>query len=159
MGIGTDTNRTTFRPRQLHDLNRKPSATDARPAFFWSAEQPNDFVPTQSKFPGLMWAPADRYGAQQEITVYSQQEFDAHAEMGYTNIPPEHQAMDPMDAIQAQFDALSPEDQKLMLEAQAQSKRAQLQAKLATLTESDLERLLVGASEEKRRPGRPRKTA
>ena len=35
-----------FRPRQLHDLRKQPSATDARPLFVWSADQPYNFDPT-----------------------------------------------------------------------------------------------------------------
>ncbi len=31
-----------MRPRQLHDLNLAPTASDPRPTFFWSAEKPRN---------------------------------------------------------------------------------------------------------------------
>lgn len=127
----------------------------------WSTESPIDYVPTAgSLYPRLMWrTEADARGNHQEITVHSAEEQYLRIAEGFQVEVPALIPVDPMEQIQAQFDALSPEDQKLMLEAQAQDKRNRLQAKLTNLSEEQLERLVNGMGDEKRRPGRPRKTA
>ena len=140
------TGRTSeFRPRQLHDLNEKPSATNARPLFVWSAEKPANWVPTTPPFAQLLWTPADKQGKHHEVCAHSPQEVKDLAAQGYWLTPPVGIEVDPMDAIQAQFEALSPEDQKLLLEAQAQDKQARLRQMLAELPAEQVEKLVKSA--------------
>jgi len=146
-GLTSTDGRSPFRARQLHDLNKKPGATDPRPLFVWSADSPVDYIPTAgSLYPRLMWSTeADARGNHREITVHSVEEQYLRIAEGFQVEVPALIPVDPIEQIQAQFDALSPEDQKLMLEAQAQDKRARLQAKLANLSEDQLERLLASS--------------
>jgi hypothetical protein len=140
----TESGRTNeFRPRQLHDLRKLPAHNDARPLFIWSAESPVNFNPAQvAPFAQLAWAPPDRTGFQVEVTAHSREELDAYVAKGYQLTPPVGQEIDPLEQIHAQFEALSPEDQQLLIEAQAQDKRAQLQKALASLSVEEIEKLV-----------------
>lgn len=148
----TDTSGRTseFRPRQLHNLTLAPSATDARPLFVWSADGDRNLpVGAGTPYPKLLWS-ADGV----EITVRSREEEQAQIAQGYVTAPPLTGPVDPMVKIQAELDALSEEDRALVLQAQHQDRRSALQAKLANLTEAQLESLLAGAGAKR---GRPRK--
>ena len=154
--------RSPIRPRQLHDLRLLPTKDDPRPTFFWSATAPRDGVDLTrtSEFPKLLFH--GETGT--EIVVQSRDEQQAHLAMGYTFNAPAWQAPDPMDAIQAQWDALSADDQALLLESQKQDRIAMLKAKLSALPEAKLAEMLAKAAQEtpaqqeiRRGPGRPRK--
>ena len=143
--------RSPFRPRQLHDLTTRPAADNPRPLFIWSADAPLDYVPSSKLYPRLMWAPADAQGLQAEITVWNTTEEAHFLSDGYQVAPPELAALHPIDAIQAQFAQLSPEDQQMMLEAQREDKINRLRDKLAQLSDADIERLTMSVEPSKQR--------
>jgi hypothetical protein len=158
--LGNPGGRSPLRPRQLHDLRLLPTKDDPRPTFFWSATPPRDGIDLTrtTEFPKLLW----HTGTGTEVTVQSAEEQAAHLSMGYTFTAPSYVAPDPMDAIRAQWDALSKEDQELLLESQKQDRITALKAKLSALPEAQLQEMLKTAGTEpdqKRGPGRPRKDA
>ncbi len=153
LNLGDPAGRSPFRPRQLHDLTLVPTKDDPRPTFFWSAEKPRD-VPNLSKveeFPKLMWEGTTGT----EITVISAKEQQAHLSMGYVLTAPANAvAPDPMDAIRAAFEALPPEDQQLLIEAQRQDRIHVLRTKLAGLDPDKLESLLASVEKPQAKKGR-----
>jgi len=152
--------RSTFVPRQRHNLLEKPGIKDEfgryipTPLFIPSAEGLHGVL-EPPPFQQLLWSPPNRKGEQTEVTAHSAKEVHDYIELGYQTKPPIGHEIDPLEQIQAQFDALSEEDQQLLIEAQAMDKRARLQAALANLSERDLEQLVGKA--QKRGPGRPKK--
>lgn len=152
--------RSPFVPRQRHNLLDKPGIKDEfgryipTPLFIPSAEGIHGAL-EPPPFQQLLWSPPNRNGEQTEVTARSAKEVDDYIKLGYVTKPPAGHEVDPLEQIQAQFDALSEEDQRLLIEAQAQDKKARLQAALANLSEKDLEQLLGKA--QKRGPGRPKK--
>jgi hypothetical protein len=142
LNIGVDAQgRSPMRPRQLHDLRLLPTKDDPRPTFFFSAESPRhaaDLTKT-TEFPKLMW----HGDTGQEITVLSKEAQSEKVSFGYVLHAPADLVIDPMDAIQAQWDALSKEDQELLIESQKQDRIQQLKAKLSALPASQLDALLA----------------
>lgn len=152
-----ESGRSPFNPRQLDNLTLRPTATDPRPTFFWSAEAPRhgDLSKT-SPFPRLLW----HEGTGQEITVYTQAEMVDKKAHGYIGVPPASVVVDPVEQMRAALDALSEEDRALLIEANKQERLGKLKAQLAELPEGELSALLAQAgTEPKRGPGRPRKDA
>lgn len=123
--------RSPIKPRQLHDLRLMPTATDPRPLFIPSAEANRDMPERHTPYPKLLW----HVETGQEITVYDEAEHQAKGEM-WTNIPPASQALDPVARAKQMFDALSPEDQALVLEQQRQARIAAVTAAMGGLTVS-----------------------
>ncbi len=161
-GLTDSSGRSPIRPRQLTDLRLLPTKDDPRPLFISSAEAPRDGrdLTKTTPYPKLMW----HQDTGTEITVYSSAEERQMSDI-YTLTAPAHRVLEPMDALKLELDSFSEEDRALILNAQKQTRIAELQAKLAGLSEEALTRLL-GESEQdeatgevKRRPGRPRKTA
>lgn len=141
--IGNPSGRSPMKPRQLHNLTLLPTAEDPRPTFFWSALPPRDGVDLTrtTEFPKLMWH--GQTGT--EIAVTSRDDQQAHLSMGYILHAPAGLVVDPMDAIRAAWDALSAEDQVLLVEAQKQDRINALRAKLSQLEPDKLEALLASA--------------
>lgn len=155
--LGNPSGRSPLRPRQLHDLTLPPTKDDPRPTFFWSVEKPrNDGGESMRthEFPKLMWTPEGV-----EITVHSKAEQATHAADGYQLVAPAGLVIDPMDEIQAQWDAFSPEDKALILDAQRKERIKLMMEKLSTLPEERLAAIVASTEspEVRRGPGRPRK--
>lgn len=148
-----DLGRSPLRPRQLHDLRLLPTATDPRPLFIPSAEGTRDLPSGPLKvFPMLAWSPTG-----EEITLQDARERDQRVAEGYVLTPPVMTPVDPLTAVQSAFDALTPEEQAILVEEQRQDRLTALRAKVAGLSEAQLEALLAGQPEAKRGPGRPKK--
>jgi hypothetical protein len=153
------TGRSPFRPRQLHDLRLLPTAKDPRPTFFWSAESPRDAgdLTRTTEFPKLMW----HVSTGEEITVYNLEQQEAKASF-YTVQPPMNAVaveVDPIEAMREALDRLTPEERAVIIQAQQDTRRAALTAKLSALSEEQLEALLSGetAAPTRNKGGRPRK--
>lgn len=152
--------RTGARP-VLTDLRepRTPKEKLNRPNFFWSAdEEPGKPPYRHQEFPKIKW---QQDGDQiREVLVRSADE-EAALIGAWSNFPPLVAPQTTADAIQAQLDALTPEERQLVFEAQRQQRMAALQAKLAAMPDAQLAKLMAAdaAGEEpaKRGPGRPRK--
>ena len=132
--------RSPMRPRQLHDLRLLPTATDPRPMFVWSAEGDRNNPVTYSEYPKLLWH-AETHA---EVTVTSKEEEAQRLASGYVALPPSAMTVDPVQNLADQLAGLSDEEQKLILEAQQRIRREALTAKLSSLSDADLERLLAG---------------
>jgi hypothetical protein len=154
--MATADGRSPLRPRQLHDLRLPPTADDPRPTFVWSAEPPRDGgdLTRGTPYPRLLWN-----GEGVECTVKDAGEHAARAAAGWVEQPPVVEAVDPVTALQAELEALSPEDRAQVLEAQRQQRLQTLQEKIARLPDASLETLLADARDQAsgRGPGRPRK--
>ena len=122
--------------KPLTDLRMPQNAKGRinRPHFEWSAEDPN----VKEENPGirLFWC---EKGIEHAVKP------DEAPEAGWTPYPPRLQAIDPMTAVQAEFDALSPEDQKIVMEAQRQARLKKLQDKMSGLSLDDLDSLARSA--------------
>lgn len=136
--------RTPLRPRQLHDLRLLPTATDARPTFFWSADAPRDNGEHArvTPYPKLMW----HGDSGEEVTVIDAMDERAHADAGYLPSAPFQRVLDPMDVLAAQLDALSEADRSLLIEAQRQDRIQILREQLGALPEDKLAFLLTQAN-------------
>lgn len=133
------TGRSPLRPRQLHNLTLLPTATDPRPTFFWSAESPRDQpIGPGTPYPKLLW----HQGNGTEVTVRSQDE-EASYGAEWASIPPSAKPIDPLAGVQDIFAGLSDDERALLIEAQKADRMTRLRAKLADLSEGDLERLLA----------------
>ncbi len=153
--LGNPAGRSPIKPRQLHDLRLLPTKDDPRPTFFWSAESPRDVgdLTRTTEFPKLMW----HAEGGQEITIHSAEEQRRLLTQGYVLTAPASVVIDVMDQMRAQFEALSAEDQALLIDAQKQDRLAALRAQLGTLPEDKLQAMLAQADPAKRKPGRPKK--
>ncbi len=146
LGIGPNSGRVTDvdppRPRQLHDLRLLPTATDARPLFIPSAEAPRDGrdLTKTTPYPKLMF----HKDTGEEITVISSADERQHSDL-YDLMPKAGVVLEPMDALKLELDSFSDEDQKLIINAQQQTRIAAMQAKLAGLSEEKLAALLAAA--------------
>lgn len=149
--LGNPLGRSPIKPRQLHNLTLLPTKDDPRPTFFWSAESPRDIadLTKTTEFPKLMWH--GQTGT--EIAVESRDEQQAHLSMGYRLTAPAGLVIDPMDAIRVAWEALSSEDQALLVEAQKQDRINALRAKLSQLEPDKLEALLASADKPAKRKG------
>lgn len=152
-GLTDTSGRSPLRPRQLHDLNLKPTAEDPRPTFFWSAEKPRNAGDLSKihPYPRLMW----HAETGEEITVVSASAQATRAASGYLLSPPFAVAIDPMAMLAAQLDALSEQDRALLIESQKQDRIAALRAQLVALPEEKLAALLAQSD----RPAKAKRTA
>lgn len=150
-GLTDTSGRSPLRPRQLHDLTLHPTATDPRPTFFWSAESPRTgTIGPPTLYPKLLW----QGETGQEITVYSAGEEQTKLAQGYVTTAPTTRVSDPVTDLSDQLSGLSDEEQTLILEAQAKIRRDALTARLAALSDAEIDRLLAGKA-----PTRKRKVA
>jgi hypothetical protein len=114
-----------------------------RPHFEWSAEDDGQTV--IKPYPRLYW---DANGV--EKRVESEAEFIPH---DWTSYPPSKAAIvDPMVRAQQEFDALSPEDQQLVLAAQKQARLNRLQSMMSDLSDANLAQLMPKPVEGKKKP-------
>jgi hypothetical protein len=135
---GSPFGRSPILPRQLHNLTLKPTATDPRPTFFWSAEEPRNAVPEKPKFSQLMWH--GQTGT--EITVYSVKDRDEKQRQGYILTPPANaEAPDPADLARQALAQLSPEDRKTVLEAAQEARLARVKEMASALSADELDAL------------------
>ncbi len=137
--LSGDGSRSPIRPRQLHDLRLLPTKDDPRPTFFWSADQPRDYVPGAPKpYPKLMW----HRETGEEITVQTAVDERAHGDLYVTVAPTNAVAQTPMDWMREALEALSPEERTLVVEGQKQDRLTEIRNKLASLSPEALESLL-----------------
>jgi hypothetical protein len=156
-GLSDTTGRSPIRPRQLHDLRLLPTATDPRPLFIPSAEAPRNAtdLTRTTPYPRLL------FDADTGVDVTAQ-DAPHHRRLlaeGYVEIAPVLAPVAPLESVQAEFHALSDEDQALVLEGQRQARIAALQAKLSALPESAVTALTADKEADAPKRGRPRKTA
>lgn len=153
LNLGNPDGRSPNRPRQLHDLTLTPTKDDPRPTFFWSAEKPRD-VPNLTRtepYPRLMW-----HGTTStEITVPSLDEQSAKLSMGYVLTPPHSVKIDPLAALQAQFEAMPESDRALLVKSIEQDRVEKLKQQLGALPADQLEALLAASQP----PGKKSKVA
>lgn len=120
-----------FKP--LKDM-RPPTTAKGRlnrPHFEWSAEDDGHTV--IKPYPRVYW---DERGAERLVTSADADQTTPASWMPY---PPSKAALvDPMVKMQAEFDALSPEDQQFVLDAQRKSRLNRLHEMMAGLSEADL---------------------
>ncbi len=136
--LATSTGRSPMKPRQLHDLRLAPTANDPRPLFIPSAEGNRDVPERHTPYPKLLWHRVTHT----EITVQSEAEHRAkRAE--YADAPPNFA---PVDHARMLFDALSPEDQQLVIEQQRKAKVDAVTKQLGTMTASQAEAALAPAA-------------
>lgn len=138
--------RSPIKPRQLHDLRLMPTATDPRPAFFWSAEGNRDLAVTHSLYPKLLWHGTTNV----EITVHSAEEETAKLREGYVLLPISAVVVDPVQNIADQLAGLPEEEKALILQAQATIRRNALIDKLAQLSDDDIEKLAASTTKPKK---------
>lgn len=154
---GDNTGRSIIRfgkDRQLHDLNLKPTATDPRPLFVWSAEPPRDHALVPPPYRRLMWEPIS--GA--EICVKSESEFRAKEAAGYLSANPKAVITDPQQELADLMAQLSPEDRQYLEETMRKNKMAAIEERIAALSPAAYADVLDRAGEPaKRGPGRPKK--
>ena len=141
--------RSPMKPRQLHDLRLAPTATDPRPLFIPSAEGNRDVPERHTPYPKLLWHRV----TQTEITVQSEAEHRAKS-AEYADVPPNFAAADPVELARAMFDALSPEDQQVVIEQQRKAKVDAVTSQLGRMTASQQAAALAQPPAAK-----PRKTA
>jgi hypothetical protein len=157
--MATDDGRSPFKPRQLDDLRLLPTKDDPRPTFFWSAESPRDAgdLTRTTLYPRLLWH--GETGV--ECTVTTAEDHQDKLSDGWVETQPYQAPTDPMAELQKELDALSPDDRAMVIEAQRMARLTALQTKIAALSEMSLQSLVSSPEEriEKRKPGRPRKTA
>lgn len=137
--LGAGNGRSPIKPRQLHDLRLLPTATDPRPTFFWSAEGARDVVETHSPYPKLLW----HKDTGVEITVQTEAEHRLKA-ADYVTVAPNSTPQSEADRIKALFDSLSPEDQKIVLDADRKARLEKIQSGLSNLSDSDRASLMAG---------------
>lgn len=152
----TDGRTSEFRPRQLHNLSLPPTKDDARPLFIWSAEAPRNVPVSGGKaYPALVW----HYETGEERTITSAEEREALGSQ-WLSTQPTFAAPDPMEAIQAALEQLSPEDRAMVMQSQLKARTDKLTEQLAQLSPEKLAELLEGGVPvAKRGPGRPKKVA
>ncbi len=110
-------------PNPLKRLNR--------PHFEWSAYDDGNTV--IKPFPKLYW---DEKGIERLVATA---EADKSVPETWQSSPPGKQApIDPMVRLQAEFDALSPEDQAFVLEQQKAQRLKKIHELMAGLSEADL---------------------
>lgn len=113
-----------------------------RPHFEWSADDDGNTV--IKPFPRLMW---DDKGIEHKI---ENAEALAALPSTWNGYPPSKAAIvDPMVKMQAEFDALSPEDQQFVLEAQKKARLNRLHEMMSGMSDKDLAGLTVKPSEAK----------
>jgi hypothetical protein len=138
--------RSPMKPRQLHDLRLAPTATDPRPLFIPSAEGPREMPPQPFQpCPKLLW----HKETGQEITVMDAIEEKAKGD-DWISVSPRTAAIDPVTFARQMFEALSPEDQQLVLEHQRKAKVDAVTKAMSGLTSSQLD-AAVSAPEKKGR--------
>jgi len=152
----TDGRTSEFRPRQLHNLTLPPTKDDARPLFVWSAEAPRNVPVGPGKaYPALVW----HCETGEERTIQSEAEREALG-TNWLSTQPAFAAPDPMEAMQAALEMLSPEDRDAVMKSQLKARTDKLTEQLAQLSPEKLAALLEGGVEPaKRGPGRPKKVA
>ncbi len=144
----TDTTQGQRSPawKPLRDMRAATTAKGRlnRPHFEWSAE--DDGVTVIKPFPRLMW---DDKGVERKVVSAEDLETVPASWMPY---PPSKAAIvDPMVKMQAEFDALSPEDQMFVLEAQKKARLNKLHEMMAGLSDTDLASLHVKPSEKSKK--------
>lgn len=140
--------RSPIKPRQLHDLRKLPTATDPRPTFFLDTDG-REFEPiTHSPFPRLFWLK----DTGQEVTIHSADELDAKRHL-LLDAAPNTAVLDPTERARQMFEALSSEDQALVLEAQRQARLAKVNAAMAGLSETQVAQAMANVPTPKARKG------
>ena len=99
-----------------------------RPHFEWSAE--DDGMTVIRPFPRLYW---DKNGKEMRV-----ESAEMPIPQDWTASPPIATALDATAQLQAQFDALSPEDQIFVLEAQKQARLKKIHDLMSGLSEADI---------------------
>jgi hypothetical protein len=127
-----------YRPRQLHDLTRGPYQDPltgkwvAAPTFFPSAPADPRAAFTRPPYRRLLW----HKKSLREVTVKSEADYQSKmASDEWLDRPPVQVALTAEARAQQMFDALSPEDQALVLEQQRQTKIRQAQEALGALSD------------------------
>lgn len=143
--------------RQLNNLEAGPSKDDPRPLFdLGRVPDTYDRFGEEPPFRTLRWHPVTG----DEVCATSPADLEAYEARGYVKFPPKSAAVSPLEAIQAELAELTPDERKMVEEAQRRSRLEAIQKKLSALSPDDLDNALAGAAAmvPKRGPGRPRKT-
>lgn len=133
-------------PRQSNDLNARPGRKDEfgryipTPLFVWSVEPPADYINRTHEFPKLMWSVSKPH---QEITVHDEAEQTRRLKHGYQLEPPNSVPLDAEAHARQLFESLSAEDQELLADELGKEKRHRIAALLATMADSDVDKLLT----------------
>lgn len=113
-----------------------------RPHFEWSADDDGQTV--IKPYPRLYW---DANGIEKRI-----ENAETPIPADWSAYPPSKAAIvDPMVRMQQEFDALSPEDQQFVLEAQKKARLAKLNEMMAGMTEANISNLVAKPIETKKR--------
>ncbi len=129
--LGQGHGRSPMRPRQLTDLRLLPTATDPRPTWVQDTDGREFGVITHSPYPRLLWS----LETGQEITVYSEREYQEHPKELWVSTPPNQAPIDPVEHARRMFESLSIEDQLFVLENQRQAKISAVSAAMAVLSD------------------------
>lgn len=101
-----------------------------------------------TEYPKLMWRLEDN----EEITIHDAEQERRLLAGGYTLTPPIVVPVSAMDAMRAKLEALSPEDRKLLVEAQRNDRLRALQAEMAALPDASLTALLAEKTDRAKTP-------
>ena len=147
LGSSGGNGRTPIR-KPLTNLNPPNTAKGRlnRPHFEWSAEDDGQTV--IAPFPCLRW---DENGVERRIETL--EELQRVPETWTAAPPMAMAAADPMDKLREEFDALSPEDQAFVIEAQKKARLERLHGLMAGISEKDVASLTVKPIEAKRQKG------
>jgi len=152
--VGSD-GRSPIRGRQLTNLTLQPKHNDPRPLFVWSAESPRDQAPpTFKEYPKLLF----HRETGDEVTAHSQDEEQAFGEAYAPTRPGQAPPPPAWHGLDEALAGLSDDERKQVEKLQRQARLQQLQAKLAALSETDLEAALSAAKRQATKPG-PDKSA
>lgn len=137
--------------RQLTDLRIPPSKDDPRPKF--------ELGDVPSTYPGygdappfrcLRWHPVSG----EEVCATTLEQLARFDDEGYLKFPIQAAPKTAVEDVAAELAALTDDERQLVFEAQRQARLSSIQAKLAKLSNAELESVSVPV---KRGPGRPRK--
>lgn len=131
--------------KPLADM-RAPTTTKGRlnrPHFEWSAEDDGHTV--IPAYPTLYW---DDHGVERRVETAEAEKLIPASWKPY---PPRKAAIvDPLVKAQAEFDALSPEDQQFVLQAQKQARLNRLNEMMSALSDTDLASLTPKSEKSKK---------
>ncbi len=151
--LASESGRSPFKPRQLHDLRLLPTKDDPRPMFILSTESPRDGgdLSKTSPFPALRW----HKGTGDEVRVESAQEL-AMLGSDYVAYPPADRVVTPVMELSELVAGLPEYERAALLKAADQTRMETLRDRLALLSPDDLAALIAGLPKPVTVPGQKR---